>query len=93
MRILFTHMYYKKDNNTVSNFFQAVYDDAILYAAFLYSCANRKHGYLISCCRNEKKQCVRKIIYDCVEASTRKSQARFQIIQVKCSTEHRMRLK
>ena len=41
----------------------------------------------------KKKQCVRKIIYDCVEASTRKSQARFQIIQVKCSTEHRIRLK
>ena len=53
-RILFTQIYYKVDKNKGSIFFQAVYDDAILYIAFLYSWADRKNGYLISCCRNGK---------------------------------------
>ena len=35
---------------------------------------------------------MRKLINDGVEASTRKSQARFQIIQVSCEAEPRMRL-
>ena len=47
-RILFTQMYYKVDKNKGSIFFQAVYDDAILHIAFLYSWADRKNGNLIS---------------------------------------------
>ena len=35
-------MYYKVDKNKGSIFFQEVYDDAILYIAFLYSWAGRK---------------------------------------------------
>ena len=85
-------MYYKVDKNKGSIFFQAVYDDAILHIAFLYSWADRKNGYPISCCRNEKDNVSEKIINDGVEASTRKSQACFQIIQVSCSAEPRMRL-
>ena len=38
------------------------------------------------------KRWVRKIINDGVEASTKKSQARFQIIRVSSSAEPRMRL-
>ena len=53
-RILFTQMYYKADKNQGSIFFQAVFDDAILHVAFLYSWADRKNGYLISCSRNGK---------------------------------------
>ena len=53
-RILFTQMYYKVDKNKGSIFFQVVYDDAILHIAFLYFWADRKHDYLISCCRNRK---------------------------------------
>ena len=46
-RILFTQMYYKVDKNKGSIFFEAVFDDAILRIAFLYSWADRKNGYLI----------------------------------------------
>ena len=82
-RILHSQFYYKVGKNKGSIFFQWVCEAAILYIAFLYSWAARKNGYLISLLWNWRKRwCVRKIINDGVEASTRKSQARFQIIRL-----------
>ena len=84
-------MYYKVDKNKGSIFFQAVYDDAILHIAFLYSWADRKMATSSLAVEVERIMC-EKNNHDGVEASTRKSQACFQIIQVSCSVEPRMRL-
>ena len=52
----------------------------------------KQHGCLNNTCSLFFKGWVRKVINDRVEASTRKSQARFQIIRVSSSSEPRMRL-
>ena len=82
-RILLSQFYYKVGKNNGSIFFQSVCEAAILQIAFLYSWADRKNGYLIFLLYKWRKGwCVRKIINDGVESSTRKSQARFQIIHL-----------
>ena len=40
---------------SVLGLYSCLFDDAILHIAYLYSWADRKNGYLISCCRNGKE--------------------------------------
>ena len=54
-RILLSQFYYKVGKNKGSIFFQSVCEAAVLHIAFLYSWADRKNGYLISCCGKEEK--------------------------------------
>ena len=54
-RILLSQFYYKVGKNKGSIFFQSVCEAAVLHIAFLYSLADRKNGYLISCCGKEEK--------------------------------------
>ena len=83
-------MYYLKvDKNKGSSFFQAIYAICILHFCILGQTEKMATSFLavemerIICEKNNQWW---------FEALTRKSQARFQIIQVSCSTEPRMRL-
>ena len=54
-RILVSQFYYKVGKNKDYNFFQSVWDAAILHIVFLYSWADRKKWLpYIFCCGNEE---------------------------------------
>ena len=83
---ILSQFYYKVGKNKGSIFFKSVCGAAILHIAFLYSWADRKKWLPVPhfLAVEMKKWCVRKmhVINDGVEASTRKSQTRFQIIHL-----------